>query len=394
MKNLDLLSKSEGCAAKPPTIYWGGLWLIGWAVAAFGIGVDLLLPSFTTALGRDFTNFWVAGRLVLEGEPLCAFDLQCFRVALAREVDILSQQNFSYPPHVLSIAAPFALLPYYAALACWTVLGAALFYKSAKLWVPCEFPPILAILTPAAAINIWNGHYGFLLGALWLLFYDALRSGKFSRAGVFAGLLTFKPHMGLLVALSALPHPKTVVVASTATIGLIFGSSLLFGADAWRLFIFGTTGTQFEILSRQSTEFYFMMMPSAYVQLGRGSLATFYQIAFAMSAIWIMRRNNLSNPFTAATATFIILPYSFNYDMTVVCLGFAILLRSRWASLTAFEKVTLSFGFLSPELTYWGLPLAPPLLLTCLYIQQRVLERDERLSHGGGAGRFAGRSRE
>jgi hypothetical protein len=379
MNSSDVLTTPEVSVANPPKIYWAGLWIAGWAVAAFGIGVDLLLPSSTTALGRDFSNLWIAGRLVLEGQPLCTFDIECFRLALTRELGILSQQNFSYPPHVLLIAAPFALLPYYAALACWTALGVALFYQTAKLWVPCEFPPILAILTPAAAINIWNGHYGFLFGALWLLFYDGLRSGKFVRAGVFAALLTFKPHMGLLVALSALRHTRTVIVATMATCALVFGSSLFFGKDAWHLFAFGTTETQFAILSRQSTEFYFMMMPSAYVQFGRGNLAILYQIAFAISAVWIIRRDKLSDPFTAATATFIVLPYSFNYDMTVVCLGFAVLLRSRWASLTAIEKVMLSLGFLSPELTYWGLPLAPSLLLTCLYIQQRVLERDEQL---------------
>ena len=45
---------------------------------------------------------------------------------------------------------------------------------------------------------------------------------------------------------------------------------------------------------------------------------------FAIAAIILLSRN--FNVFTAASATFLISPYGFHYDMTVVCVGFGVLL--------------------------------------------------------------------
>src|SRR5690242_68550 len=97
--------------------------------------------------------------------------------------------------------SPFALMPYYLALAVWTVAGMAFFIWCARLFLPKGFPPLIAALTPAATINIWAGHYGFLFGGLWLLCFYFLDQ-KPKLAGMFAGLLTFKPHLGLMIAVT------------------------------------------------------------------------------------------------------------------------------------------------------------------------------------------------
>ena len=183
-------------AAKPPFVYWTCLWLSGLAVVLVATAYDVLAPDLGTPPGRDFSNLYTAGKLALAGDAYRAFDLNTFRLALREFVGGLTLQNYSYPPHALFIAAPFALLPYGASFALWSALSLAFFYWAAKPYV--RFAPILSILTPAAALNVWNGHYGLLLGGLWLLFFRNSDRRPIV-AGLVASLMTFKPHMGLFI---------------------------------------------------------------------------------------------------------------------------------------------------------------------------------------------------
>ena len=83
------------------------------------------------------------------------------------------------------------------------------------------------------------------------------------------------------------------------------------------------------------------------------------------------------------TATFLlVLPYAFNYDMTVVLLGFALILFRQWEEIGALERVALIGGFITPQLTFLGkivgFPIAPLVLIGGLYVQVRLCRpRDE-----------------
>jgi hypothetical protein len=187
-------------AARPPFVYWTCLWTSGVAVALVATVIDILKPGLNVPLGRDFSNLYTAGRLALHGQAYLAFDPNTFRLALLDIVGTLTPQNYSYPPHAIFIAIPFALLPYGLSFALWCLVSLAFFYWSAKPFVP--FAPVLAILTPAAALNVWNGHYGLILGGLWLLFFRLLKDRPVA-AGLVASVMTFKPHMGLFIGLSA-----------------------------------------------------------------------------------------------------------------------------------------------------------------------------------------------
>jgi alpha-1,2-mannosyltransferase len=145
-------------AKRPPFVYWTCLWGSGLAVALVATAYDIIRPDLGTPPGRDFSNLYTAGKLALEGRAYLAFDLDTFRLALRDFVGTLTLQNYSYPPHAMFIAVPFALLPYGISFAVWSVLSLGFFYWAAKPHV--QFPPILSILTPAAALNVWNGHYG------------------------------------------------------------------------------------------------------------------------------------------------------------------------------------------------------------------------------------------
>lgn len=350
---------------RPPFVYWTCLWGLGLSVMIAGFFLDAVLET-NGPPGRDFANLYAAGKLALASHALDAFNLFRFRLEIFEWTGSWTLQNYSYPPHALLIAAPFALLPYWAAFAAWTLGGAAFFAWAARRDVP--FAPILAVLTPAAGLNIWNGHYGFLLGALWLLFFRALRHHPV-RAGLIAAVLTFKPHMGLFIGLAALTRWKAVVAAVVGIAALALVSAWLFGLASWEAFFLQTTAKQTEILTRTTEEYYFRLMPTAYVAMGRGTFGTIAQIVVTVVTVGALVRRPTLDPFALATATFLALPYAFNYDMTVACLGFAVILYRDWPALDMKRKVALSLAFLTPNLIISVAPLAPVILLAALWIQ-------------------------
>jgi alpha-1,2-mannosyltransferase len=360
-----------------PFVVWTCLWLVGGSFAAVLIVKDLIWTPLNTHIGRDFTNLWTAGKLVLDGRAWWAFDLDLFRLALVEFVRMPSLQNYSYPPHALFLDAPFALLPYFVALALWSVLGAAFFVWAAKPYLLKGFPPFLAALTPAGCINLWAGHYGLLLGGLWLLFFRWYESHP-TRAGVAAAMLTIKPHMGLAIAYTALRKRKVLLPAVIATLALILLSALVFGPQTWGAFIFNTTSAQATILNRAGDDSYFRMMPSAYVTWHRGMVAIAAHLAVILATAALLWKYRRWDAFIAATVTFLAIPYVFNYDLTVVCLGAVLLMYKYWDELELTQKLVLGAAFLSPNLTFvwpvaWVTPLA---LLGYLALQLRFAERE------------------
>ncbi|MDQ3140221.1 MAG: DUF2029 domain-containing protein [Pseudomonadota bacterium] len=350
---------------RPPFVFWACLWGLGLSVAIAGVLLDTLIED-NGPLGRDFANLYAAGALALQGQALSAFDVVQFRIAIFELTGERTVQNYSYPPHALLIAIPFALLPYLGSFAVWTLAGAGFFIWAARRWVP--FAPHLAILTPAAGLNMWNGHYGFFLGGLWLLFFHFLPRIP-RRAGLIAAVLTIKPHMGLFIAVGALSRRPALLWGAIGALVLFAVSASLFGLASWEAFAVNTTATQAQILTRAEDLHYFRLMPTAFAAFGRGDFALVAHLIVVLCTLFMLLRRPTLDPFALATATFLILPYAFSYDMTVACLGFAIILYRDWATLDWWRKAVLSLGFLVPAWIIEAAPMAPLMLLGALWIQ-------------------------
>lgn len=350
---------------KPSFVFWWAFWGVGLSLAIAGVLIDTAYNTFAP-LGRDFANLYSAGSLALEGHAIRAFDVDVFRLAIREFTGSLTTQNYSYPPHALLIAVPFALLPYWFSLLLWTVAGAAFFMWAARKEIP--FHPIYAILTPAAGLNIWNGHYGFLLGGLWLLFFRYLQNNP-KRAGLIAAVLTFKPHMGLFIGIAALTKAKAVLWAIIGTLALVLISSLLFGPESWREFIANTVAAQVEILTRPTDNYYFALMPTVFVNMGRGVEGEAVQWLFIWLVFGALVYRPTLDPFTLATATFLVLPYAFSYDMTVACLGFAVLLFRDWGALNFGRRAILVGAFMVPNLVLFAPHYVPLILMAGFLVQ-------------------------
>src|SRR6202008_944246 len=84
-------------------------------------------------------------------------------------------------------------------------------------------------------------------------------------------------------------------------------------------------------------------------------------VPFAAAGALMLARN--VNCFTASTASFLIAPYAFHYDMPVAALGFGLLIFNHWSGMPIRHRLAVVLGFLSPEIAIIGAWWIPPLLL-------------------------------
>lgn len=280
----------------------------------------------------DFLIFWQAARATLLNEPVYS-------------------STFAYPPHSLFLFAPLgALTPDLAALL-FNAAGFALFAFAAKPYLPRGFPAF-AILSPATLLCLYYGQTGLIVGGLWLL--------AFRGNWPAVALLTFKPHLGLLSALSLrtgkrLPQTGLVVAA------LVAASIGIFGLSLWQDFLSALLG-QAEAIG-QNTKWPVSGVSPA---IGYG---VWGWVPFAVAAALLLARR--VTPFTAATAALLISPYGFHYDMPVACLGLSIAIYDCWRSASVPDRIALCGGYLAPVLVYFGTWWIPPLLLWALWVQTR-----------------------
>ena len=326
------------------------LWAFGVLGAAF-----LLHKAWITPFNeRDFVALWVAGKLAAAGHVAQVYDVAQFRsVGAPIAGSAVVKLAYPYPPHGLFIAVPLSYLPLNIAFIAWQAISATLFYLAARPFLPPAFPKVLMLLTPAALINVLFGQVGLFYGALWLF--------AFGGSSLAAAALTFKPHLGALVGVEVI-RERRILSTTLIALALMAASALVFGLDAWRDWFVGSVLHQVNDLTGRALGLWRFQMVTSY--LGYGLIGW---IAFAAAAIVLLVRR--FDVFTAATGAFLIAPYGFHYDMTVVCLGFGLLLFQRWRDMPAWQTFVCAAAFLLPLLIALGTWIASPLLLLGLYVQ-------------------------
>lgn len=305
----------------------------------------------------DFTTFWVAGRMALDGNAAGAYDAAASSVVVKALLGI-NEINFPYPPQALFIFAPFALLPHLPALLVWNLLSAAIFVIAARPFLPTGFPWAAALFTPAALLCFFFGQTGLLYGALWLFAFRGWWPA--------VALLAFKPQLGI-VSVFTLRTWRRLMFTTLLLGGILLLSVAVFGLDAWQAFVNHAVDHASNFGHRKRWFFAGVSPAIAYGLIG--------WVPFAAAAALMLARD--FNVFTAATAAPIISPYGFHYDLTVVCLGFGLIAFSSWDQLPIWRRLAVMIGFLSPIIALGGAWWVPPCLLIALW-GQLGLYRSER----------------
>jgi alpha-1,2-mannosyltransferase len=373
------------------------IWIAGLFFSALPLIADLRQTEGThinayTLIGRDFVNIWHGGQMVSAGDTAQVYDRPAYREQLDDKVQITGIYAYSYPPHMLAASIPFGWFDYIPALLLWTVLTFALFAYGARPWLAQAGLPLWSVLIlPATMINIDAGHFGFLIGGLVLMGWWHARDRPLVSGFAFA-VMTVKPHLGVLVPfiLAAYRDWRTIMWAGFGSVSLVIASALFLGWETWDFWIKSTLPFQASLLGVDDPALaYPYMMPTVermVLQIGltkSGAVAA--QIAFGVVAIGILAQGwrrgidvgdlgLLSIP-----VTFIILPYTFNYDMVAFDLAILVLAARAGGRLSAFEKALLGFAFLMPAIhvamALWGVAVTPLVTITALWILVRALGR-------------------
>ncbi len=282
--------------------------------------------------GRDFINVWVGPQVAFGDGVAKLFDLLGYHEAVgALYGRPLPFYNWGYPLFTLPAFWPLAQLPYFWALAVWTIGTFAAFAAV----VLSQIEPsrrlhalVLLAIAPVCLINAISGQNGFLSAALFLGGILNIERRPIL-AGVLFGLLTFKPHLGVVLpfALVALGAWRVILAAAATAIALVAASTALFGLDAWVQYVSQTSAFQIGLL-QQIKGFYANMMVSVLACLRFAGVsyanAMAVQVVVSVAAIagatWAVRRvsDACVRAFILVIATLLATPYAFNYDMTAL----------------------------------------------------------------------------
>lgn len=369
-------------------IMQGAAWLTGISCAAWLFVIDMRAFSLSHGIsingnalvGRDFANVWSAGRLVIEDKLSILYTPLAYQAWQTAHFDGgIRDHNYSYPPLTLLYTPIFGALPYVWALALWTIASVTLFSLAARPWLrEAGYVPAFAVLFPSTLICVWAGHYGLIIGALMLGTWHQLETRP-KLAGVLTGLMVIKPHLAVLMPLMLLRRRAwSAIAAAAATVAVIVALSLLiFGPALWQTWLGQTSGEQLRMASATHS-FFIKMMPTPTPALFHWGLAADtvwpLQILIALVTGGLLWRFHPDDPRQAAlataTATFLVLPYAFDYDMTVVGLAGALLMHRKDARDQLWRTAAGATGFALPAavifLNRQGWWIAPPLLLALL----------------------------
>ena len=362
---------------KPRTLLLlGALSVISWALAiayfATGHG-DLDVTGH--GLGRDFANLWTAGRLLAEGRITAIFDPVQFGATQKALLSPTFPFHFwSYPPTFLFAAAPFGALGYIPGLILWSLAGFVALAAAAHMFFRNWTQTAWLLASPAAAVNLVLGQNGAFTAAL-LISGLALMARRPAASGALFGVLTFKPHLGLLAPLAMLAERRwtTIVSAVLATLAFAGFSVLAFGVEAWRAFVQHALPTQTAMMEAGQGPFQWMMtsafMAGRLLGLPAG-WSMVLQVPFALAGavlVWRAWRSgaDLSIKFGAlATAGLMATPQAFNYDMIPLA-AVALILAGDGRSVP--DRLAAQLLWALPlavmPLNALGWPLAPLILL-------------------------------
>lgn len=331
------------------------------------LGILWTTPDFAVVLpfGRDFLNFWMGGRMALQGRADVLVDLARYDQT-ARELFHFSDDLFvfSYPPPILPFLVPFGALPYAPALVLWTGLNLGALWATARLVSSDSRIALAACLSPAAAIMVVAGQFGGLLafGSTYALKFAAERP---ARAGLCLALIAVKPQFAVALALVLLiaGRWKAILWSLPAGIGLLALSVGLYGVDLWRGYVATILPYQTSLL----TNFVFQNLSTAlspYMGLRRIGLGYGVSMAlqYALSAVVLwqaarrLRRGRVEavDLLPVLLALIVAQPYSNYYDPAIAAPVMAAVFLARHRPGEAPPLAPI------PALLLW---LAPPLAL-------------------------------
>jgi arabinofuranan 3-O-arabinosyltransferase len=286
----------------------------------------------------DFVNVWAAGRLVLEGHPALAYDWDIQKqveLALLRQ-DFIGYFAWHYPPPFLFVASLLAQFPYSVAFIGWVAASFVPYLVMMRAIVGRTFGLLLAVAIPMVFTNTLVGQNGFLTAALigGTLY---LMPARPILSGICLGLLSYKPQYGLLFPLVLIAASQWTVffTAAVVAVAMAFASWLAFGTESWQAFFHWMPMFSQAFLTEGKVPWWKLQSIFSLVRYfgGTEQLAWIFQwimtgtVAGGLVLMWRSRVSYQLKAAALAAGTLLTTPYLFMYDMMVLAIPVAFLVR-------------------------------------------------------------------
>ncbi|OAJ53548.1 hypothetical protein A6V36_29400 [Paraburkholderia ginsengiterrae] len=367
-------------------------------LAAWYRSSDGFIRAEAARPGVDFSVFWTASHLMLNGSPAAVYDYPSFARAESALFGAYLNHGFLpwlYPPTLLLLVTPFALFPYAVSYGLFVCVGLWLFATStlgvtgfaARFGRP-RLAALVVLAYPGVFVAAVVGQNALLTAAL-MAFAVRWSERHPVRAGICIGLLAIKPQLAVLfpVVLIVARAWKTIWAAAISA-GLFTAASVLVcGPQSLRAFLDGTRVARELVLEHRIPYWFASPTPFAALRLADASIAMSYAVQGAVALIaaaaacyvWRRTRDLRMRSAALAVATLLANPYLWFYELTwlgvaLVCLV-ACGLEKGWHR---GEQAILVLAWLLPlyeyfnRLTLWPQIGPVVLLLTLLAIVRRT----------------------
>jgi hypothetical protein len=170
------------------------------------------LTGSNEPIGGDYIAFYAAGRLIAQGHSELIYDRAAIEAVQTAAIDGRIPgfyDAYRNPPFFALIFVPLASLDLVPSFALWSAISVAIL--AVALWQARSTIPsstshrvrlleliVVALAFPAVYFCLIDGQNSTLSLLLYVLIYQALRSGQTGRAGVVAALGLFKPQLFFL----------------------------------------------------------------------------------------------------------------------------------------------------------------------------------------------------
>ena len=356
---------------------------------------------------NDFFAFDSFSRFVHHYKPSSIYDQ-----ALLRGFQAMPEHKmfvFMYPPTMLILVWPLALVPYALGYALWIGVGlvacAAVVGMRRGAW---PLPLLLAV----APSTLWTelcGQSTLMLAAL-LLTGMLLSARRPVLAGLLIGLATYKPQLGILVpvALVAAGQWRTMAAAAATFLTVVFVTTTAFGSDIWLAWA-SHIGSIVGVRTRHTSEWAPLLVTIssdlAIMGFGKQVADLGQATAFVATAVCIWRCFRTSDPGRSpairelkvaalAAATFLATPFAFIYDLPLFTMALLLFVDERRRAGEPFhsaEILVIVAGLLAPYIFLIdGVHGCGSVVILLMLLT--ILRRIRMLSTGGHAVAAAGKA--
>ncbi len=369
------------------------------AIAIAFLAVVLTGSGNTTITGRiggDYRAFYAAGEIVADGEIENLYSLQTQfdhqRKLLLEPHEFLA---FAYPPHFALAYAPLAELPFRASYVVHTLIMVAALALACVLIQRMQprliESPFLLFFLALTAYPILRSVFGGQNTALSILlivlcWYNVVHNRHY-QAGIFLGLLFFKPQFALpLAGLFFLSGRWRVWVSAGATALVLFAvNAALLGPD-WFIDWFEGAQSQFLLDGRISYTAMVSWLGAAHGFFGAtpgfaDALGWGLSILTILALSWVWYRGGQTADFNAQIALAalcipLISPHTAYYDTGIALIAAVVLLSRLGGASHGVVLAIWAAGLLELLAPLAGFSLSSLPLIAILFISAKYLWSD------------------